>query len=774
MWFEKGIRTTAVEEILRDPQAVLADKVEASERVNVYYTVCECLEEKGRKFLQQFHVPFDIDKMDLGDEEPAPAHLEQVARVVCAALGVTFETTGVVFSGNGIQLLVGLSLPFTDVGVFDELRAHYKALCDRINLRLMSAGLKGQADPAVWSPARLLRFPETLNQKPNKPTRRARVLQSNVVRGDFDLRKASGLPDVAPGDQLNAGVLAELITPDVKEILNPDRGCKFLHWAQTAPEQLSEPQWYAALSIVARFPEGRKMAHQMSKGHPGYSYDETETKVSQSLERSGPRTCSNIDNLSDKCQSCRHFKTKLVSPIMIEGPDHVATEKSGFYHIVYDAHGNAKKGKPDYDGLWRFFKRKHEYVSMVGLPSIYVWNGSHWEEMVRDHIMAFAQEHFDPKPHSKVREEFYKYVKVNNLRDPDWFTKSIGGLMNFQNGVYDMKLGILKAHTTEYGFKSTLPCPYHPEATCPRFDKFMAEVTLRRPELIKVMQEFFGYIFSNMRCEHEKILMLLGTGSNGKSTLVRLIRALAGEGGHSSVSVKDMRSDQNRYLIEGKIVNIAEENSRDSFKDTELIKNFASGGRILVKKLFAQPYDYENRTKLVMLCNTLPSNFDHTHGFYRRLLIVPFDAQFGRKGDKHEADKQLIDKLLDELPGIFNFAVEGFKRLTRNGDFSNSGVVDMAVRNYEVDMDGTTRWFMEEVEVTQDEADSVVFQELYNSYTTYCQETGNRHPDTQNVFGRTVKKLMLASNVPYKTERTGGRVERKQKLCYIKLKEVDV
>lgn len=770
-WFDRGIRAASVEEIFRDPDAVLGQKVEESERFNLYYTVAECLEERGRKFVQQFHIPFDIDKMDLGDETDVNWEtVERVARVTCKALGVKYDDTGVVFSGNGVQLLVGTTNPVTDKAQFDDLRRHYKACCEKINLQLMAAGLAGQADPSVWSPARLLRFPNTRNQKPNRPIRMAKVVQSKITRVDWSLERASGLPQVKAGDHLNAGVLAELITPDVKEIMNPERGCKFLHWAQTAPEQVSEPQWYAALSIVGRFPEGRKFAHKMSEGHPSYNFGEADTKITQALENSGPRTCSNIDSISDKCKGCVHFKTQLVSPIMIEGPDHIATEKNGFYHIGYDKDGNPKKGRPDYEGLWRFFCRQHAYVSLVGLPNIYVFNGVYWEEMKRDHILAFAQEHFEPRPHSSVREEFYKLVKVNNLKDPEWFSDSIGGLMNFKNGIYDMVTGALKPHNQAFGFRSVLPCDFMPKAEAPRFESFMDEVTLGRPELNHVMQEFFGYIFSNMRCEHEKILMLSGEGSNGKSTLVKLVRALAGEGGSSSISVKDMKSDQNRYLMEGKIVNVAEENSRDSFKDTELIKNFASGGKILVKKLFAQPYEYENRTKLIMLCNTLPANMDHTHGFYRRLLIVPFEAEFGGAVGK-KADKGLIDKLLEELPGIFNWVVAGYSRLRLQGGFSNSTVISDAVSRYRVETDTVAAWFNAELELSENKDDSVAVQELYDHYVKYCQETGHKHPHVLSYFGRILKNLLTRARHPYEFSRKGNRVERKQHLCYVKLKE---
>jgi P4 family phage/plasmid primase-like protien len=752
VWFERGMRAPTVEAVLADPIRFIEDKTEPSERWNLYYTVSECLEEKGRKLSIQHHIPFDIDKLGLEEMDEVPAtHLEAVARVACDAIGVPYDKVGVVFSGNGVQILVGTTHPITDVGYFDKARIHYKAISDRINLRLIAAGLQGQTDVSVWSPARLMRLPMTVNKKPDKPERKARTLQSNMERLDFKLEVASGLPDVKAADHINDKALRDLITPDVPAILNPETGCKFLHWVQTKPAEVSEPQWYAAVSVTARFPEGRKFTHKMSEGHPGYNYEETEQKIEQALQRSGPRTCKNVSEISDKCKTCIHFGTKLVSPILIESPDHIKTEKSGFYHVYEDNNGKIKIGKPDFEGLWKFFSRKHCYVSVRGVQTVYTFNGKFWEEFHRDDILRFAQDHFNPKPTSQMREEFYKYVKVHNLVNVDWFNKSIEGLMNFQNGVYEIKHDLLHEHSKEFGFRSVLPCEYNPKAVAPRFTQFMSEVTCDRQDLVEVVQEFMGYIFANSDCKYQKLMILSGEGENGKSTFVKLLRALAGRDGQSNLSVKDMQNDQNRYLLEGKLVNIAEENSRDSFRDTELIKNFASGGHIRVKKLYSQPYEFENRCKLVMLCNTPPANTDQTHGFYRRLLIIPFDARF----TSETRDREIDAKLAAELSGIFNFAVEGYKRLAKQREFTESVTSQESLEGYQLLNDPILDWLADRLVITVDDNQHIPMQELYDDYVSFCAATGVKYPLVRQLFGRRLKALIEKKINRYKQERVG-------------------
>jgi P4 family phage/plasmid primase-like protien len=765
VWFEKGIRSPSVEDIFLDPEQTL-QSVSPVERYNIYYTVAECHEEKGRKFLRQFHVPFDIDGIDVPEDvERSPEKLEPLARVVCAAIGVEFEETAVLFTGNGLQLIIGLDKPFEDQECFDRLRPHYRAICDRINLRLSEHALKGSADPSVWSPARLLRHPATWNRKPDKPLRRSQILQENILRGSFDLTVASGLPAVDTFDQINQTVAKSLYTPDGDEIMDPEKGCQFLSWAKANPKDVTEPQWYAALSIVGLFPNGREAAHDISRGHPKYNERETELKAKQALEASGPRTCANINSLWGKCQTCVHFN-KITSPIAIVGEKHIKTAGTGFWHVVSTKTGQIKKTKPAYDDLLKYFMRQHDYLSVRGTHEIFAWNGLHWEEKIKDDVLVFAQDHFDPKPDTKLRNEFWGHVKTTNTVPQDWFTGRTKGLFNFPNGVFDVAAGELRPHFKDSGFKFVLPANYAPGAEAPTWNDFISNVTCNRIDLQLVLQEFMGYILSGMDPIYQKGLLLLGTGANGKSTFVNVLRALCGKNAFSNLSLKDMGNDQRRYIMKDKIVNIAEENSRDSFRDTELAKNFITGGFISVKPLYAQPFEYQNTSKLVALCNRMPDNADHTEGFFRRFLIVPFDKHFSEA----EADVNIEKKLIAELPGIFNFAIEGYRRLVSQGGFSKSQTIADQVQNYSHETNEVRQWLVDECTYNPLETVSTQNNVLYSSFTAYCEQVGIRQPPSMIQFGRQLAAAMKMMGRKYETTRP--RSDAGQRLTSVRFLEI--
>lgn len=60
-------------------------------------------------------------------------------------------------------------------------------------------------------------------------------------------------------------------------------GCRFFRHTYENRGSLKEPEWYAALQISAHFAHGRDLAHIISRGHAGYSEEETDLKFSQAL-----------------------------------------------------------------------------------------------------------------------------------------------------------------------------------------------------------------------------------------------------------------------------------------------------------------------------------------------------------------------------------------------------------------------------------------------------------------------------------------------------------
>lgn len=663
-----------INELLSNLDGVI-ELIPQNERYNVYFTALNCLEPSKhggslRRFKSQENVPLDIDHID-------PKRIEEYVSVIGEVLSLDMSKVGQVFTGNGLQFHIRLERAFEDVSFFELKRLQYKAMCSRINEALTKANLPGGADPAVWSSARLLRLPNTENRKPKGVTQ-AKLLNATFENSGFDWEKASGVPELTVADHLAEWNDKKAPKLDNKAIFS---GCDFIKWIQTQPEQVREPHFYAALSIVGRMKEGRTTAHQIQSEIRASGSDssvafmdakQVENKIDQAIQASGPRTCKNINTIWGKCAECPNFN-KLTSPVSLKSPDFIATLETGFYKTT------KRNGKvPAFDDLLKYFDNLHKYKTLDQNGMVFVWNGTHYIEFTDTMIKNFAVETFKPLAKQSYINEFASLVSESNLIDKDFFNNH-AGFINLRNGILNIKNGTLSPHDPQKGFRYVLPYDYDPCAKAIRFDKFLDEVTGGDTELRKVIEEFAGYVLSGDTYWLHKCLLLVGEGKNGKSKLLNAIRYVVGEDNYSALSLNALiESQNNRQLLEGKLLNFASEMSHRDMRDTDIFKRLTEGGVIDVKKMYYQPYQIENRAKLIFACNVLPDSTDQSYGFLRRMLIIPFKQTFEGVAD----DPFIDEKFKSELSGIFNIFLAGYQRLSKQGEFTVSNTSEAALLEY--------------------------------------------------------------------------------------------
>lgn len=444
--------------------------------------------------------------------------------------------------------------------------------------------------------------------------------------------------------------------------------CGFLSWARDNASKINEPQWYACASIVGRFKDGRAKFQAMSKGHPDYSVHSTDEKLEQALQASGPRTCEAIDSLWSGCKSCPHYQ-KIKSPVVILEKDMIATEATGFYDLMKDNKGYIKK-IPNYNDLLRRFEIDTPYKTIADMKTVYAFNGVHYEEKSPIELKAFAEDKFFPKPQEKFRQEFTHKVFANHVGFRSFFTKGIESKINFKNGVLDTETSQLVAHSPNYGFRNVLPYEFNPGAQAPLFAAWIKDVMLGDEALVKILQEFMGYVVRGGEYKYHKALWLSGSGRNGKSTFLSVLKALIGDSNYSTLSIKQISNDKfSSADLDGKIANFSEETSPEELQDSGSFKNLTGDGELLAQKKYGDPYKFRNRAKLIMTYNEVPQLKDLSPGMLSRPIIIPWKKDLT---DESLQDRNLKAKLFAELPGIFNFAFEGWKRLENQEQFTKS------------------------------------------------------------------------------------------------------
>jgi putative DNA primase/helicase len=141
------------------------------------------------------------------------------------------------------------------------------------------------------------------------------------------------------------------------------------------------------------------------------------------------------------------------------------------------------------------------------------------------------------------------------------------------------------------------------------------------------------------------------------------------------------------------------------------------------------PLSYRPTAKLVFAVNAMPKTKDKSYGFGRRLICVPFNIRFVEDEPKHDlervADPELMEKLREELDGIFAFAIEGLKRLRERGyKFVVPRFVKKAMEEYKTDSNPHLA-FVKECIVEDEEAIKVLDQRMvYNVFLEWCAQEG--------------------------------------------------
>jgi len=673
-----------VGQLLDNLDEILKD-IPEKERFNLFCTVGHVKEDRTddagkplRTWASQDMFFFDIDDIDI--DKDGNFNETKYLQAVGQALNVDPAKMVVIYTGHGLHVLVKTKKPWSDEGFFKENRLYYEFACIRINDKLSEYALGGKADRAVFAPKYMLRLPLTLNKKPGKPIHQVRALTKALEPIEFDLKKLSGVPTVLPEDQLSAKALSYF---KIDSQAVEDR-CLFLQDVKASAGDVDEPTWYAALSIVGRLDGGEKLAHEYSKGHRSYTPPETDRKVGQALKSAGPRTCDSIASLWGGCDKCPYYK-KVQSPIALRGENFIATSHSGF-HLL------GKKGAlvPQYEDLRKYYDSKLPYININ--DTHYRYEETHWVYTQDTWIDNYAHKKFSPTAKNNMCNEFRGIVKRTNLDNQDFFTQTIDRKINLRNGVLDIDTKELLPHDPKYGFQQTLDFDYAPDADCPTFKRMLDNVTCGDKDLQENLLQFMGYALSNDEPRADKVLVLTGDGQNGKSRFMEVLRALGGNG-VTSLKVNELQNPFFRQQLDGALFNIIEEMPPFVKKDFwEDIKGLATGALVTASKKFKDPYTFPNRAKIIMTCNKLPTGTDPSHGFFRRLLIVPFNALFTHAKGNIEVDmhRKIID---NELPGALNMVLEAYDALIKaNYRFTSSKASQEALDEYRQDSDNVLRW----------------------------------------------------------------------------------
>lgn len=319
-------------------------------------------------------------------------------------------------------------------------------------------------------------------------------------------------------------------------------------------------------------------------------------------------------------------------------------------------------------------------------------------------------------------------------------------LLGVANGVVDLRTGNLRPGVPEDMITLCTDVAFDPDATCPRFEQFLAEVFNEDDEVIGFVQRMAGYSLTGDVSE-ELLVICYGTGANGKSKLHAVLRDLAGQYAYnmpfSTIELKNRAAIPNDLaaLVDRRLVS-ASETGASMLLNEARIKALTGRDPITARFLFGEFFEFQPVAHFWLACNHKPRVADTSDGFWRRVRLVPFTRQF--LGD--QADTHLDAKLRAELPGILNWAVEGCLDWQTYG-LGLPAAVKAATQDYRDESDALAD-FLAECCDTGDPGATATGGDLYKAYCTWAQKAGIKDDDkgrlSHVVFGSRLKERFTA------------------------------
>ena len=305
-------------------------------------------------------------------------------------------------------------------------------------------------------------------------------------------------------------------------------------------------------------------------------------------------------------------------------------------------------------------------------------------------------------------------------------------LLGVANGVVDLRTGLLMANEPSLYITRYCAAEYVEGAQCPRWSRFVDEVFLGDKATIKAVQLLLGYTLTGLNTE-ERLVICYGHGSNGKSVFSNVILTLLGGYGMtapSSILVTRRSGDAGprndlAALAGSRLVSINELQAGDRL-DEQVVKMLAGREPIPARFLFKEWFEYIPQFTPWMRTNHKPIITGDDDGIWRRLILLPFKRSF----KDEEKDPHLEQKLLAELPGILQWAIEGARLYLKDGlQLSPQISAEVATYRQESDLLGE---FLVDCTI-EGPTERVEQKHLFNQFQCWRGENG-LHPTSKRTF----------------------------------------
>ncbi|MEG1619856.1 MAG: phage/plasmid primase, P4 family [Eubacterium sp.] len=402
---------------------------------------------------------------------------------------------------------------------------------------------------------------------------------------------------------------------------------------------------------------------------------------------------------------------------------------------------------PSEDLIAKDITEKHR-LRFVEALGFYEYQRGTWHKKNDTEIQAYIGEELGRYRTGSRITSILKLIKSDCITTDIFDQKPI---FNFINGTLDLENFEFRAHNENDLCSMQVGYPYNTLKDCPKWKQFIREICNFDDKRMMLLQEIAGYVLFNDN-SLQKCFFLIGEGANGKSVFLDVLGDVFGNDNISNVEMSGLIEAFQRIQLLTSILNISTETQTNIKGAESVFKQIVVGDYVsgcFKNKDFVK---FRPRSKLILACNEFIKSKDMTHGFIRRICFVKFENRFvdDPKGKNElKRDNNITETLKTELPGIFNWVLEGYALLKNTKDFTKTDDEDDLIKDFSETINPILIFIQE-----HHFGDEIVFKDLYEDYKMWCVEAGHQARNRTG-FVKAFKGTFMKMNPQYSEFKSG-------------------
>jgi putative DNA primase/helicase len=321
------------------------------------------------------------------------------------------------------------------------------------------------------------------------------------------------------------------------------------------------------------------------------------------------------------------------------------------------------------------------------------------------------------------------------------------------NGLLDVEKRQLIPHTPLFFNQTSVPFDYDQGASQPRaWHDFLDAIWPDEFDAANLLGEWYGYVISG-RLDLHKIFLNVGPTRGGKGVIARILTALVGRANVAGPTLNSLGGEFGMAPLIGKslaVISDARFAGKNSNIVVERLLSISGEDTLTVNRKYKDQWTGKLPSRLHVISNELPKLGDASTAIVGRIILLPLSRSWLGK-----EDYSLEPRLLNELPGILNWALDGLERLVKNDNcFTRLKSAEDAITVMR-DLASPVAAFVRE-QCNTGVTETVRIDEVYYAFKNWCDSNGH-FKSSKQTFGRDLRAVIPHLRVEHPRGESGLR-----------------